>query len=260
MPDPTVSREPFEQIYSLDLVFEPDCWRLCGDAHCCSFARHKARFRLLKGDGKPAQELPLLPGEFEFLEAQGWSAQFHEFERRTLVYDFGPGRVLYDTVTSARPGCACDHDTRTAVCRLYPLLPVFAADGRIVATEPLGVYEELELLDGLEPACRLSSLPFPQLNLYLELANAIGASPVLRFHLMAYRLAKRHLADRIGAAREETGRSAFSLFETAFLRRRLFDHDALKGELVSLWDEFLALSGPSFAEAMEGLPKAGEPS
>jgi len=255
MSDQITSSRPFDRIYSVDLVYQPDCWKLCGDAHCCSFSRHKARFKLLKGDGKPAQELPLLPGEFDFLSERGWTAQFRNVTRRTVVYCFGPGRVVYDTITSDRPGCACDHDTRTTVCRLYPLLPVFATDGRLLGTEPLGLYEELERIDGLEPACRLETLPFPQLNLYLELANAIASDPVLLFHTMAYRIVKHHVAARLEAARGETGSSSFSLFERALLRRKIFDHEAIKAELAILWAVFAERHGTAFLKAMEALPQ-----
>jgi len=238
----------FERVYSLDLVYEPDCWRLCGDAHCCSFARHKARFRLLGTGDRPAQELPLLPGEFDFLESRGWVSQFHDYERKTVRYDFGPGAVTLDTVTSARPGCACDHATRTTVCRLYPLLPVYEAGGALAGTEPLGLYEELEILDGLEPACRIAALPFGQLNLYLELTRLLGDDPALRFHLMAYRLVKRHIAERLGSARATSGKSAFSLFESGFLRRRLLDHPQIKAELAALWEDFASRHGPAFLD------------
>jgi hypothetical protein len=139
-------------------------------------------------------------------------------------------------------------------CRLYPLLPVFAVDGRLISTEPIGLYEELERIDGLEPACRLETLPFPQLNLYLGLANAIASDPVLLFHMMAYRIVKHHVAARLEAARGETGTSAFSLFERSLLRRRLFDHEGIKAELASLWTKFAECHGTSFLEAMEALP------
>ena len=251
------SPDLFDRIYLQDLVYQADCWKLCGDAHCCSFARYKKRFRFF-GGGAPKQELILLPGEFEYLEARGWTAQFHGFERRTRVYEFGPGRLLYDTVTSARPGCACDHETRTTVCRLYPMLPVLGPDGALAAVEPLGLYEELEHLDGLESACRLDSLPFPQINVYLELAALLGSDPVLCFHLAAYRLAKRNLANGLRDARDRTGKSAFALFETALLRRRLFDHETLRAELAELWRRFEETRGSEFALAMDGIPHAEE--
>lgn len=247
---PPPAASVFERIYSLNVVFQPECWKLCGDAHCCSFARHKERFRLLGRMGPPAQELPLLPGEYDFLQARGWTAQFHDHERKRLAFDFGPAVIHLDTVTSTRPRCACDHDTRTTVCRLYPLLPVYETSGVLVATEPLGIYEELEILDGLEPACQLGSLPFPQLNLYLKMAALLGGHPVLRFHLMAYRLLKKHVAGRVAEEKSASGRPAFAIFEAAFMRRRLLDHDSLKTSLAELWAAFAELHGSAFTDAI----------
>lgn len=241
----------FEGLYATDLVYKPDCWKLCGDAHCCSFSRHKARFRMLARGG--GQDLPLLPGEFDFLQSKGWQRQFQDYSRRTTVYDFGAGSIALDMVSSRRPGCACDHDTRTVVCRLYPLLPVFDIDGRLTGTEMLGTYEELEVLEGLAPACQVSTLPFEQLDLFLRICGLIAASPAFLFHLAAYRAAKRHVFGRLAEAKATTGKSAFALFEGAVLRRRLFDHPALKAELSSLRSTFEARYGERFAAEMRAL-------
>ncbi len=242
----------YDRIYRLDLVYEPDCWRKCGDAHCCSFSRHKAKFRFLAKEA--GQELPLLPGEFEFLASSGWTRQFREFERRRFEYDFGSGTVVYETVFSSRFPCACDHDTRTTVCRLYPLLPTYETDGRVTGAEPLGIYEELEAIGGLRPACELSALPFSQIGLFLEIANLLGRHPKLLFHLMAYRLAKRHVAGRIRAAEGEGDAGVFALFERRFMRRRLFDHATLKRDLEALWRRFAALYGDRFLDEI-ALPR-----
>jgi hypothetical protein len=98
------------------------------------------------------------------------------------------------------------------------------------------MYEELESIEGLVPACKLESLPFDQLNLFLGLAKALGDDPLLRFYLLAYRQAKRHAFDRLRAARDPAV-SAFRQFELSLLRGRLFDHPRLKGELTSLLGE-----------------------
>ena len=249
----TGSNELYERLYQADLTYTADCWKLCGDAHCCSFARHKARFRLLAQTG--AQELPLLPGEFDFLTSKGWDRQFGDYERRVVDYDFGGGVVRLDAVASRRPRCACDHDTRTVVCRLYPLLPVFDVGGRLLETEPLGLYEELERLDGMAPACRVSELPLEQLNVFVKVCALLGSSPVLLFHLAAYRIAKRHVREHLAQRKAATGKSAFTLFESAFLRRTLFDHDAMRLELAALHAAFVGHYGPRYTEEIQALPK-----
>jgi hypothetical protein len=236
----------YERLYAIDLVYQQDCFKLCGDAHCCSFARHKRRFGMLAK--RPFQELPLLPGEFAFLAARGWLAQFAEHERKASVYAIDARRaLLVDAVISMRPGgCACDHDTRPVVCRLYPLLPAIDEAGRLASIEPFGVYEELERLEGLAPACQIHALPLDQLQLLLEVTRLLALSPLVAFHLAAYRVAKRHVFDRLRAARKP-GESAFGQFEWSMLRKRLFDHDALRAELAALADRYAAHWGAAFA-------------
>lgn len=241
----------FEALYSTDLVYQADCWKLCGDAHCCSFKRYKSRFRIVgRGD---TQDLPLLPGEFDFLEAKGWHRQFQDFIRHQQPYDFGPATVVLDTVSSHRPGCRCDHDTRTVICRLYPLLPVFDVDGRLVGTEAMGVFEELEQIEGLAPACQISALPFAQINLFLRICELLASDPVVLFHLAAYRAAKRHVFRRLADAKAKTGKSAFALYEAAFLRSRLIDQAVLKAELAEVYGKFEARYGNPFVAPMATL-------
>ena len=243
----------FEALYASDLVYKPDCWKLCGDAHCCNFERFKPRFRLL---ARGRHELPLLPGEFEFLVSKGWDRQFQDYDRNVTDYDFGEGSVRLETVASLRHSCLCDHGTRTVICRFYPLLPVFDIDGKLTGTEVVGVYDELERLDALEPACRLGELPFEQLNLFLRMCGILASSPLFLFHLAAYRAAKRHVFSRLASAREATQKSAFTLFESAYLRRRLFDHDQLKAELAALKRAYDERYGAAFSQALAGRASA----
>ncbi len=244
----------FDRAYGTDLVFEADCWKLCGDAHCCSFSRHKARFELMSD---AAQELPLLPGEWAYLREQGWDAQFGVHEVRRHQYEIDGYTIRWLTMASRRPGCACDHDTRTVVCRLYPLLPRLDAGGQLVGTETVGMYEELEVLEGLDPACKVDHAPFDQLGLFIDLANGIGADPVRRFYLLAYQHAKRHVFDRL-AARRDASVSAFRQFELALFRRRLFDHEALRSELSELLREVSAGDVAAFVARADELHAADE--
>jgi hypothetical protein len=85
----------WDAVHAIDLVYVQDCHRLCGDAHCCSFARHKARFRMLAQ--QPFQELPLLPGEYEHMAARGAWAQFGECERRSGAFVLEAAREFFTT-------------------------------------------------------------------------------------------------------------------------------------------------------------------
>lgn len=235
----------FDVIYATDLRYLSECWRLCGDAHCCSFARHKARFRLI--GRKPFQELPLLPGEYEHLASRGWLAQFGEHEHKVTEVALHAGRMRVESIVSRRPQCACDQATRTTICRLYPLLPVFDVEGRVVGAESIGIYEVLEDLQGLPPACQVTSLPFEELQKFFTIANAIGHDPTALFYVMAYRVAKHHLRARLSEAREGATVDMFLLFERMWLRGKLMDSAALHTELNLLADQFQRRYGESFS-------------
>jgi hypothetical protein len=240
----------YERLYAIDLVYQPACYKLCGDAHCCSFTRHKQHFRVL--GKRPFQELPLLPGEYDFLAARGLLAQFGEHERKASAYPLCDGSALsVDAIVSYRTGgCVCEHATRPLVCRLYPLLPVLDEVGRLHGIEPFGVYEELELLSGQSPACRIASLPFDQLTLFLEVVRLLAEAPLVAFHLAAYRLAKRHVAARLSVARKPD-ENVFAQFEWALLRKRLFDHTALRAELGLLANRYRNYWGERFVLGTE---------
>lgn len=238
-------RQVFDGVYATDLVYVPDCWKLCGDAHCCSFDRHKARFKLLARGH--FQELPLLPGEFEYLGERGWLGQFGDFEHRVAEMPIEGGVLRAESIVSTKAGCPCNHGTRPTICRLYPLLPVFDVHGRLVDAEPVGIYDELEQLATLPRACQVSALPFEQLRRLLTIAAALARSPKILFYLEAYRLTKRHVVAAVDARRKAGNGDAFAAFEIGMMRRRLIDQDDLRRQLDDLHGRFSATYGQEFS-------------
>ena len=226
----------FDKIYSTDLVFIQDCWRLCGDAHCCNFNRYKSRFKLIAQTR--AQELPLLPGEFEYLQNKGWLQQFGDFDHKVIEYSLDHRTLRVESIVSRRPNCACDHDTRPTVCRLYPLLPVFDIDGKVTGIDTFGIYEELEKMDDLEPACRITTLPLSELQKFLTICHEIGRCPLMLYYITAYRITKNHIFSRLNKARSGHHQTSFSLFEKSLIRNLLIDHPELKHQLASVADTF----------------------
>jgi hypothetical protein len=248
MPLDALTREIFDAIYSTDLVFAKDCYQLCGDAHCCNFTRYKSRFEYL-GQGSVV-EIPLLPGEFQFLEERGWLGQFQPYEHNVLEFELAEGKLIVDTILSRRPGCGCDHPTRTTACRLYPLLPVFAVDGSLKGVDlNLSIFEEMESIERLERACKLTSLPFSEVEKYLSICGQLRRSPLLVFYMSAYRAAKLSVRSRLAARLDPSTRryrSAFNVFEQLLLNDELFDLDAVRGELSTLAADFRGHHGSRF--------------
>lgn len=234
----------FDAIYGTDLVYRRDCWQLCGDAHCCNFSRYKARFKII--ERHPEREVLMLPGEYEYLASRGWLGQFESHEHRVIQYAFGDRSVHVEWVVSRRPGCACDHPTRSTFCRLYPLLPVFDVAGKVIGTENFGMYEVLEELEGLDRACRLTDLPFTEINKLIAITNVISSDPKALFYVSAYRIAKGHLRQRLQELHGEAKRSYFQVFENNLLMKKLIDHQKLGKDLSELAAAFEDRYGARF--------------
>src|SRR5207249_3467580 len=134
---------------------------------------------------------------------------------RVAEYPLDERRVIrVEELVSYRSGCVCDHATRTAACRLYPLLPVLDVDGRLTGIDThFGIYEELEEIDELPRACQVEAIPFDQLRPFIEIANHIGGNPVWVYYLTAFQQARAHVAARVREKKGQSAQSAFALFE-----------------------------------------------
>lgn len=232
----------FAKIYATDLVYIPGCWQLCGNGNCCSFSRQKARFRLL--GGQPAQELPLLPGEYEYLQRCDLLKQFGDHHHRVVNYAFGSRTMRIETIVSRRPGCACDHATRTTVCRLYPFLPVLDLDGGLKGIERLGLFEVIEALEGQERICQVESMPDGEAEKFMAITRVIASDPRALFYVGAYQIAQNHVRSRLIELRGNREADYLSIFEMALFRQRLVDHAALAVRLTSLAEGLEARHGP----------------
>lgn len=228
----------FDVIYGTDLVYVPGCWRLCGDAHCCSFRRYKERFKLL--GRTPGQELPLLPGEYDYLSRKGYLAQFQDHEHRAVPYQFGDRKIMIETILSRREGCACDHSTRTTICRLYPVLPVFDIDGGLVDIDRVGIYDLLEEMDGYERICKVETLPVSELKKLLTVTREIAREPRALFYISAYKLAHDYVRERLVTLRGKQTVTFFKVFENSLLRNSLIEKDVLTDRLTALANAYEA--------------------
>jgi hypothetical protein len=240
----------FETIYSTDLVYAPDCWKLCGDAHCCNFMRYKTQMSIL---GKNLfQELPLLPGEFEFLSARDALKGFADVEHRVIEFPIARGMMRLEFLTGRTKMCACSHEARTTTCRLYPLLPIFDVSGKVTAIDPhFGIFEEIEAIDRTPRACKVEQIPTAEFSKFLAVCNSIAAHPTHLFYVMAYRLAKSFAADQLRRARQSAkpNISTLRIFEGLFALKQLLDTSQIRPRLDALADEFAAHYGERFTVA-----------
>jgi hypothetical protein len=255
MSAPTMTTEgapavDFDAIYATDLVYAPGCWQLCGDAHCCTFSRYKSQMKILGHRHK--QELPLLPGESDYMKQRGILGDFRDAQCMAVEYPLSQGKMKLEFLVGGTNACACKHDTRTTVCRLYPLLPIFDIDGKLTGVDAdFGIYEEIEKIDGTDRGCKLTNVPFSEMNKLLTIASAIGRSPKAVFYVTAYQLAKQHARTQLQKAKTaqkpERQMSTLALFEGMFLLRQLLDQSVLRPQLEALAARFRDRHGARFS-------------
>jgi hypothetical protein len=121
------------------------------------------------------------------LSQRGYLKQFGDFDHREMTYAFGDRSIKIESIISRRPHCACDHGTRTTICRLYPLMPAFDVGGRLTGIDTVGTYEVLEKEEGLARACRVDSLPFEQMAKFISITALISADPKALFYILPTR-------------------------------------------------------------------------
>jgi hypothetical protein len=239
----------FDTIYGIDLVFEPGCWKLCSDAHCCHFSRYKSA-------GAPAfHEIPLLPGEWQYLNTTGHIHQYEDSRQLRLEVSLDTGTLTYESLRIPGRQCPCRHELRPTICRLYPLLPMYSVSAGLIGVDTkMTLFDVIEEVLELPRACRIAAVPLSELQKFMALARALGSEPVLMFHLMAYKRVKDQLRDTLMKMVAAAGRPSGSPGEVAdritTLQRDLVvktvNWGAVKADLNQLGNDFRQRHGPSF--------------
>jgi len=232
----------FDAIYATDLVYEKDCWKKCEDAHCCHFSRYKS------GSSRGRQEIPLLPGEWRYMETRGLLAQYARPRRTVLTLDLEAGPIRYESLVVDASGCPCTHDLRPTVCRLYPLLPRFRPGIGLAGIDTaFTLFDELEVHLGVPPACKVRELSFAEMANFLKICGAIAEEPVAMFSVEAYRVVKSHLRSALVGFDQKTVPALLAGVQKAIITRKLFRWDVIKRDLDALAQEFSDRVGDAFA-------------
>jgi hypothetical protein len=241
----------YDQIYRTDLVFREGCWRLCGDAHCCHFARYKPQ--LTQG----FHEIPLLPGEWEYLNTTGYIRQYGDYRRLTLGVQLRVGSLVYESLRISTTHCPCSHDIRPTICRLYPLLPIYSATAGLIGVDTrVTIFDIIEEALDLPRSCKIDEIPLNELQKFMTLTRALGSEPVLVFHLMAYKLVKDVFQNALlqklsleGTAAMPAEQGALFMAYQQDLVTKVVDWSSVKAQLNELGDSFRRLHGSSFTLA-----------
>jgi hypothetical protein len=239
----------YDEIYATDLVFRPGCWTLCGDGHCCHFSRYKSEL------DSGFHEIPLLPGEWQYLNDKGHIGQYADYRRLTLEVQLATGILAYESLRIPTSLCPCSHDIRPTICRLYPLLPLYSPTAGLIGIDTrVTLFDVIEEVLDLPRGCRIDDIPLSEMRKFMELTRALGSEPVLVFHLMAYKLVKdvfrRGLQQMVAAdGRPAESRDELAERISAYQRDlvvKVVNWTAVKAELNDLGNQFRSIHGPSF--------------
>lgn len=235
----------YDVIYATDLVYQPACHQLCGDAHCCHYDRYK---RFGPPEERGTTVIPMLAGEYQWLDERGLLGQYPSHERQRSVFAGRGADYVFEVLKVPAPeGCPCDHDRRPTLCRLYPVLPLFEPGRGLVGLDTnFGVFEEIEDLAGTPRACPLTATSFAQVQLLLRICAAISADPHCLFSLMAYAGSKRQFRRRVSDRMSARGISAYHALGELMAAGEVVDRGELASELDELLGRFRSVHGADF--------------
>jgi len=238
----------FDVVHQTDLTYVEGCWKLCGDAHCCHYDRYR---RESTPQDRGMTRIPMLAGEYRYMEERGLLSQYSSPRLETHALPLRSGLYRFELLTVPASGrCPCDHNRRPTVCRLYPLLPVYAVGRGLVGIDTnFGVFEEVEELAKIERACKVTQAPFTQFDHFLRIATAVADSPDCMFGMMAYSLIKRHFRDRLLGIMRDQGLPAYPALGMMMSSGAMYDRDLLIADLDDMAAEFQRVYGPDFAPA-----------
>ena len=247
----TILQTMFDTIYSTDLLYKSECWKLCGDAHCCSFSRYKG--------GRARQNIILLPHEYAYMKQQGYLGQYNGANYLTETFQMTRAwlRLEMLSIETAPKTCPCTHAMRPTTCRLYPLLPVFEVGvGLVGVAIYYGLEDEIEKAVGMKVSCEIDRIAPIEIASFLKIANVIKSEPNVLFHVMAYDCVRRYVSN--GLVRRQAEKTieptvaeiamALPKIGCELLAGSLFDVNQLRSDLDRLAEAFADLYGPGFQQ------------
>lgn len=238
----------FDAIFETDLVYKQDCWKLCGDGHCCHFDRYKRN-----SSEQGFQTLPLLAGEYEYMQRRGILEKYVEMDLQRTNIDLENGTWHIDMLrVRADSACPCEHDLRPTVCRIYPLWPIFSVSQGLVgiSTTP-SQFEVMETLGGLERACKISGTTFVEFEKFLKICAAISANPRVMFSVMIMALCRDLFEETLQATMTEHNVNMFQAMAMQIKNDVFVDQSECVRRTTAMIDDFQGVFGDQFSLGVE---------
>jgi hypothetical protein len=239
----------WQTIHSQPLIAVPDCWKLCGGGFCCSNSHPDFQFRLLPKGGAGTVVI-YLEDEYAWMRANGHVVCGEERggEVPPMTFDFGgPVPLVVRHSRCAYLGRCDGVVTKPLLCRSYPFIPVFDADGALADVLPASI---IDLTFQLKEKRRLCPLEDRK-----RIEDALAANPALSaalrhpyiiFHTQAAQAFTASYTERLQAwdgFDSLSGPAFWQGWEMGYLRRQFVDRDVVAARLRQAYAELTARHG-----------------
>lgn len=170
----------WESIYSLNGIYEGECWKSGCDSFCCNYNRVGKNFKIIK----KINEVPLFPGEYAYLKKNNKLQEGSSIKIFSFSLNNG---IKIPVILNWCPlnGKCSNHKYRPVMCRFYPYFPVVDCEGKVEAFERSIPYDLFWEELGEKMPCAIHSLSINSINSILKIVDHLCMDPDNRTYAIA---------------------------------------------------------------------------
>ena len=169
----------WDNVFSLDFVNAPQCWKTCGNGRCCSNNFVDFNFQLLPTGGTT---LIYMEQEYEYLARKGGVPENVQW----FSFDYGGASPFRFAQAQCRLGGMCENVIiKPMICRIFPFIPEISPEGTISGLLPGSIFDLTANILGFSLPCGVESRHDEILHSWqtdTEIMN-VFSHPYILFHL-----------------------------------------------------------------------------
>jgi len=225
----------WEKIYSLNGIYEENCWKSGCNSHCCNYNIVSKNFKIIK----KVNEIPLFPGEYYFLKQNN---KFQQYSTIKILSFSLKNNIKIPIILNWCPlnGKCSNHNYRPVMCRLYPYFPKIDYQCRVLGLERSIPYDLFWEEFGEKMPCSITSLSIDSINSTLEIVNNLCKDPINIFYMMMASIYKKNINTQmkkyILQLNINNSNDFFKLWEKLMILNKLFNVKETINEITELWN------------------------
>lgn len=224
----------WEKISNSEFIFESQCYKTCL-SFCCRWGNNGTPLKIIPAGGT----LFYLPQEFRYLQKYGKITD-KPLYKMSIKTDNVNLEILYKHCTDDS-NCNILF-SRSLYCKLYPFLPVFNIEGKVIDIKYISVYDVTYDFTGNKTPCYVKDLK----NKYLDYWQnddyniTLLKEPYIMFHLMVANIIHDNYLETLknSSLKDLAELDFWKKWEKLYLAGRLIDKNKLKQDIDNLYYEF----------------------